>query len=442
MEIRQKLSLKRLLAPQLNQSLKILALPLRDLEELLKAELVDNPFLEEASAVQKNNLKKDNLSKKKASSLSQEELDFRMASLTKKVSLQDALLRQLGMFTSSDEEFAIGQEIIGNIDENGYLKTPLEEISLSLGIPFDRLEKVLRVIQYFDPPGVGARSISECLLIQLELEPHKTDLELLKDLAKNHLDAIARKNYQQIAKALGKSVEEIQPLIQKILKLNPKPGRNYSTEEIQQVIPDIMIDVDEDDELQININNEDMPTVVINQDYRNLLKNKDIDPATRDFLAEKLSNALGVLNGILKRHATLRKIAEALAQAQPEAMRNGLSCLKPLTFKDLAEKINMHESTVCRAVMNKYAKLPYGVVALKEFFSGSVADKNGDALSPQYIKKLITELIRQENKIKPLSDLKLADLLSAKHNLKIHRRTVTKYREELKILNSTFRREK
>lgn len=439
MEISQKLSLKRILAPQMNQSLKILALPLHDLEELLKAELVDNPFLEEAA----NGFKKNVLTRKRASSsLSQEELDFRMASLTKKVSLQDALLRQLGMFTASDEEFTIGQEIIGNIDENGYLKTPLEEISLSLGTPFDQLEKVLRVIQHFDPPGVGARTVSECLLIQLELEPEQANLELLKALAKNHLDDIARKNFHQIAKALGKSAEQIQPLIKKIAKLNPKPGRNYSAEEIQQVIPDVLIDIDEDGELLININNEDMPTVVINQDYRNLLKNKDIDPATRDFLAEKLANALGVLNGILKRHATLRKIAETLAQAQPEAMRNGLSCLRPLTFKDLAEKINMHESTVCRAVMNKYAKLPYGVVALKEFFSGSVADKNGDTHSPQYIKKLITQLIRQEKKTKPLSDIKIAEQLSTKHNLKINRRTITKYREELKILNSTYRREK
>jgi RNA polymerase sigma-54 factor len=439
MEIKQKLTLRRLLLPALNQSLAILSLSAAELEDMIKTELLNNPCLEEATEKPAKTLKKEKI--KASSSLTQEEMDFRMESLSHKITLQDALLRQLGMFTQNDEEFAIGQEIIGNIDEGGYLRVSLEDIALSLkGISFDKLEKVLKIIQRFDPPGVGARNISECLLIQLEYEDNNDPL--IQKIVKDHLNAVAKKEYKSIAKSLNKSIEEIQPLIQKIIKLNPKPGSNFSEEEIQQVIPDVTIEPMEDGEIRVSITNEDSSTVSINNDYKELLKNKDLDPETKKYLSENLQNALNLLSAVSKRHTTLRKIAETLAEIQKNAITEGLCCLKPLTFKEVAEKINLHESTVCRAVMAKFVKLPYGVVALKEFFSSQIMNTNGEAISSNFIKKAISELINKESKKKPYSDLEISKILSKEHSLKVSRRTIAKYREELKILNSTFRKEK
>jgi RNA polymerase sigma-54 factor len=430
MEIRQRTELRRLLIPELNQSLKVLSLPLQDLNTLVQDELLNNPFLEEARRAP---------SFSSQNSKAKNGLDYRVNLITKKDTLQDILLRQLGMFANTDEEFKIGQEIIGNIDENGYLNTTSEQIASTLGVKLEEIEKVLKLIQQFEPAGVAARTISECLLNQLDFANLKEPL--LRKIVENHLEDVAKKNYSRIAKGLNRPLEKIQPLIKIILKLDPKPGRNYSPEEIQRVVPDITI-YDKDEEFEIAINDEDLPTVNINNAYKEMLKNKALDPKTKEFLSEKFQNALALLRAISRRKVTLRKIAETIAGIQQAAIRHDLSFLKPLTFGEIAQKINMHETTVCRAVMNKYVRLPYGVVALKDFFSSQLKDQNGSSFSSTHVKRLIKDLVEQENKKKPLSDQEIAKKLAEEKGIKISRRTIAKYREEMKILSTSFRREK
>lgn len=437
MEIRQKLQLKNLLIPELSQSLKILALSSLDLRSHIENELLNNPFLEDVPPPP--SLPKIKKEQTYQSSILGPDTDFSLGLLTKKLTLQDILLRQLGMFAQTNQELKIGQEIIGNIDENGYLKASIEEISLTLDVDPDRIEKTLELIQQFDPAGVAARSISECLLNQLELANEK-DPQLRK-IVENHIDDVAKKNYSRIAKSLNISQEKLQPLIKMILRLDPKPGRNYSAEETQHITPDITI-YDKEDEFEISVNDEDIPTLNINNDYKKMLKDNTVDQQTKDFLGEKLSQAVALLRAVSRRKFTLRKIVEAIVEIQQDAIKNDLSYLKPLTFQDVAKKLNMHESTVCRTIMNKYARLPHGVIALKDFFSGQIQDKNGQSHSSNYIKKLIKELIEKEDKIHPLSDQAISKILSDSYSFNVARRTIAKYREELKILTTTFRRER
>ena len=432
MELRQRVELRRYLVPELRQSLNILALPLLEIKNLIEKELETNPLLEE-SPPQKNT----EAPLPPPDSQDRPDLDFRLNLLTKKATLQDVLLRQLSMFTNADEDFKIGQEIIGNIDENGYLKATLTEIATALNVSTDKAENVLKLIQQFEPAGAGARTVSECLLIQLELNNDQDPL--MRKIIECHMEDVAKKNYSLIAKALKEPIENIEPRIKKVLKLDPKPGRNYSPDETQRIIPDITID-EKDDKLEITINNEDIPNLNINETYRQMLKKNGLDSQAKEFLTQKLHNALELLRAISKRQTTLRNIVEVVAQIQQEAIAKDFSHLKPLTFNEVAQKINMHESTVCRAVMNKYVKTPYGVVALKDFFSSHLHDQNGESVSSAHIKRLIKELIEQEDKKHPLSDDEIAQHLTKEKNLKISRRTVTKYREELKILSTLFRR--
>jgi len=425
---------RRIFAAQLQHSLKVLTLPLPELKAMVEQELNDNPFLEETPPKPD-----DQLPLPAGDKIIGQDLSFQMEQITKKTSLQDILLRQLGMCTATDEELSIGQEIIGNIDDNGFLKVTTEEISTSLDIPIERIENTLKIIQGFEPAGVGARNVSECLLIQLDATSEKDPL--LRKIVATHLEDVAKKNYSAIAKAINEPLERIHPLIKKILKLNPKPGRNYSTEEIRRIIPDIIID-EKDDELNIMVNNEDIPTLNINKSYQEMLKKNDLDAQTKEFLTEKLRNAQELLRALSKRQGTLRKVIEAVVEVQQDALRQDLSQLKPLTFKEIAQKINLHETTVCRVVMNKYVKTPFGVVALKKFFTSHIHGTNGQAISSTHVKGLIKELIDQEGKKKPLSDQDISLLLAEKNNLTVPRRTVAKYREELKILSTTYRRER
>jgi len=435
MEIRQKFELRRLLAPEIRQSLKCLSLPLLDLKKLIEEELNDNPLLEEPQPSEIDTYNYPDTSIDKI----QSNLDFCVSLITKKMSLQDILLRQLGMFVNTDEELRVGQEIIGNIDENGYLRVTLDEIANNLNLTKDKVENVLKLIQKFEPLGVGARTTSECLLIQLELANEKDPL--IRKIVESHLEDVAKKNYSRIAKALKVKLDEIKPKILKILKLDPKPGRNYSLDEIQRIIPDIIID-EKDENLEIIINDENiLPTLSINRTYRDMLKRDDLNPQTRNFLTIKLRRALELIRALSKRKTTLIKIMEIIVEIQQDAIKEDLSLLKPLTYQEVAQRLNIHESTVCRAIMNKYVKTPCGIVALKDLFSNCIIDQNGQSLSSTYIKRLIREIIEQEDKKYPLSDQEICRVLLKEKNIAISRRTLAKYREELKILSSTYRKE-
>lgn len=438
MNLKQRIETRHLLLPALQQSLKILPLSLPELKILLEERLQDNPFLEETTKktlTEYKHLSPFNNSNKSRSN----GFDPLTELIAQKTSLKDALLNEFAMFTSDPIELKIGEEIIGNIDENGYLKASLEEISLKLSTPITLAKKILSIIQRLDPPGIGARTLSECLTIQLNL---LGDFDpLTRQIINDHLEDLAKKNYSKIEKALKQTPEEIKKHIKKILKLNPKPAANFTHEKIQHVIPDVTIN-DSNGELEIFINNEDLPTLNINNDYKALLKNPEYDSKTKDFLTLKLREAMELLNAINKRQATLRKIVEIIVEVQQEAIEDGLSYLKPLNFNDVAKRLGIHESTVSRAIMNKYVNLPYGTVALKRFFSNSIKNQDGEAISSNHIKELIKKIINNEDKKHPLSDLKICVSLSELHKLSVKRRTITKYREEMKILSTPFRKER
>lgn len=431
MELKQRLALRRLMVPALSQSLNVLALSTQELKNLIEDNLLNNPFLEEKPAGRPSLFPNRQPGG----------TDFQFDSLPQKTSLQDILLRQLAMFSETDDDCRIGQEIIGNIDENGYLKASLDEISKATGMPLEACEKALKMVQQFEPAGVAARSLKECLLIQLRICGQ--DDRLLQDIVSLHCDDIAKKNYLAIARSLKEPREKIEALIKnKILKLNPKPGRDFSLEHTQRINPDIIIE-EKDDGFFVTVNDENIPALHINKSYRDMLEGNKLKYDNEELLRNKLLEALELIRSVSRRKATLAKIASCLAEIQQEALENDLSRLKPLTFKEVADKLGMHESTVCRAVMNKFAKTPYcGIVAVKDFFTSRISNTDGGSVSSNRIKKLVKELIEQEDKKHPLSDKVIAETILRNNNLKVSRRTVTKYREELKLLSSTFRRER
>jgi RNA polymerase sigma-54 factor len=438
-----------------------------DLRDLVDQEMLDNPVLEEqisepeiTAENQTPELKKespesiekmlDTLSSaddEGYKSLSNADInedeskkDFAQSLITKKVSLQDFLLKQLGIFAQTDEELSIGLEIIGNIDNNGYLRASIEEIAHNTNTSIVQVEKALLLVQRFDPAGVGARNIPECLLIQLAIL--KENNTVIINMVKYHLENIANRNFAKIAKALNQPVSSIETLVAKISSLNPKPGRNYSVEEVQQVVPDIIIEETEEGGLSIIINHENIPRFTINKSYRMMLKQKNLDAQAKEFITNKLRRAYELIRAVSKRQSTLRKVVEAVVEVQKQAITEDFSLLKPLTFCEVAEKIGMHESTVCRVVMNKYAQTPCGVFDLKEFFPSKLSStgQNGEAVSSELIRSLITDLISDEDKRHPLSDEDIVKLIKEKNNLTVARRTIAKYREELKILSSSYRR--
>jgi RNA polymerase sigma-54 factor len=442
--LNQRLEQRRLLLPQLHHSLKILALALPDISAMLSQELEVNPFLEESGVAKSPNPKLSEyvfVPVPVPAADAHETRDYVQEILSQKTSLFDVLNRQLAMFADSDADISLGQEIIGNIDANGYLAVPLAEIAAQAGVPLSHAERVLSLIQKFEPAGVAARSPRECLLIQLEMS-QCPDL-LLRKIIEEHLDDVAKKNYTRIAKALHEPVEVIEQCAARLQRFDPKPGRAYATDTAYRVIPDVII-TDKGDSFDIAVNNEDLPSVQISKDYRALLKDPSLDQRTRDFLKEKLKTAQDLLRSISRRKLTLRTVIEEIVSVQEEAVRCGLSELKPLTLGDVAARIGMHESTVSRATMNKYCRLPCGeTVPLKAFFPAKIQSPPGEAaVSSARIKGMIVETIKNENAASPLSDQEIADRLRSDYGMRVSRRTVAKYREELKLLSSAYRRKR
>lgn len=476
MEIRQRLELKKLLAPELQHSLKILALPLLELRDLIDQELLDNPLLDdnlEAAATEPDQSGVDNTDIQQNSQSSDDDFgkimetvfpdyddarsmysdtaiseddeskrDFAQSLTSRKLSLQDTLLKQLGIHATTDNDLIIGAQIIGNIDDNGYLRASIEEICAACGCTAEQAESTLMTIQRFEPHGIAARSLEESLLIQLAATKQECD-PVLADMISDHLPDIASRDFGKIAKALKQPVARIEFLAGKISRLDPKPGRNFSRENAIQIIPDIVIE-ENDGKISIIINNEHIPRLFISRHYKAMLHTKNLDPSAREFITNKMRRAYELIRAVSKRQSTLRRVTEAIVDIQQEAILEDISLLKPLTFRDIAQRIEMHESTVCRVVMNKYAQTPRGVFPLKIFFPSKLqtAADTGEMVSSEFIKGLITDIVAGENSSKPLSDDEIAKNIGEQNHVHVARRTVAKYREELKIASSTYRRKK
>jgi RNA polymerase sigma-54 factor len=319
----------------------------------------------------------------------------------------------------------------------GYLSVSLEEISKEFNISIEKLESVLRIVQSLEPPGVGARDIKECLLIQLR---EKGNYPLAERIITDYMNELRLRKYNEIAKKLRVSRAKLKEMINIISSLEPYPGRQFYSEGIRYIIPDVIVER-RDGKLEVTLNATMIPRLRVNRYFEELLRKRDIDGRVRDFVSERVRRARAFIQSIEQRENTLIRVTKAIIEHQPEFFEKGPLYLRPMTLKDIARAVDLHESTVSRITSSKYVQTPFGVFRLKYFFSTSIQSEDRRQISTRSIKELIREIIENESSgsRKKLSDQKIAEILS-KRGIKIARRTVAKYRKELQILPSNIRR--
>jgi len=479
LEQRQIQSQKLILTPQLRQYLRLLQQPLLELKQAVEQELAENPVLEEISLSGPDEVSLSDISKDEAPAAEPlRELDFqnKLAALDrideefketpysgydaseddedslkkrnyqesiiqKATTLTDYLMWQLHFLDLNEEDTRIAEEIVGNIDEDGYLKVTVEEVSKSLGQPAPSIEKVLALIQTLDPPGVGARDLREALLIQISKSEKISSLA--RKIVEEHFNLLEKKHLQDIARKLGVSEDSVKIAFHEIARLEPKPGRIFYSNEPITVVPDASVFPDEDNpgHYKIEIHQESVPRLKVSPSYRAMLKDKKVDAQTRAFLKSKIDSAMWLIQAVAQRKSTLRSITEEIVKAQYEFFDKGFSQLKPLRLKDISERIGIHESTVSRAIAGKYLETPQGTIPYRSFFSNKMETDDGSLESQKSVAERIRQLIADEDRKKPLSDEKLVKILSSE-GIKIARRTVAKYRDLLKILPTHLRKER
>jgi RNA polymerase sigma-54 factor len=357
--------------------------------------------------------------------------------MTTTQSLHDYLFWQIQMNGFSEHEEVAADAILAYIDDDGYIKTTLEEIAQEENLPIEDLEDALSMIQEFDPPGVGARDLKECLIIQARhLEEDTTDLV---NIIQNHIKDLEKRNYEAIAKTMGKDVREIVEICKIIYAMEPKPGRAYHENDTHYVTPDVYV-YKVGDDFVVSLNEDGLPRLKISNFYRNMLKGGGANKQETDYIQEKLKSAVWLIKSIHQRQRTIYKVADAIVKRQRDFFEKGAGFLKPMVLRDIASDIGMHESTVSRVTTSKYMHSPQGIYELKYFFnSGINATNGGDALASESVKLKIKDLISKEDVKNPLSDQKIAEVLK-KDGVDIARRTVAKYREMLRILPSSQRK--
>jgi len=473
MSIQQKLHLKigpRLhMTPSLQQAIKLLPLARLELQNYLAQEMQVNPILEEnlvavedeeydaeremEMAEETTNLEND---RKAEDSFDYEAFfrDYFDLSYTPNVpkeiteypsfentlattrSLTDHLEWQLGLTNPPEPDNTIAHEIIGNLDEKGYLATSLEDIASAGPYESQDVDRTLRLVQHLDPIGIGARDLQECLLIQarhygFEGTPVEIMIREMLDLLRNH-------NYQEISRRLKCSLEEVQKWMEVIKHFDPVPGLKYSSASPQYVTPDVYV-VKMDGEYKIILDDDGIPRLRINPLYRRMLEEKGTPEETVSYIKDKIKSALWLIKSIDQRQKTIYKVAESIVRHQRAFLDYGIDFLKPLILKTVADDIGMHESTVSRAVTNKYMHTPQGVYEMKFFFHSSLSNSRGVDISSLSIKEKIRKMIEVEDPLKPMSDSEITSAFQ-REGLKISRRTVAKYREDMKIPASHQRR--
>ncbi|MBU5425905.1 RNA polymerase factor sigma-54 [Tissierella pigra] len=445
-------SQKLIMTPELRQAIELLQFNSLELKEYITNELEENPMLESAGANEEfenlDKYKDDNDIDWKEYLEKYDDISYR-AQVDKNVkeynyesfishgpTLREHLLSQLSLISLENKEYKIGENIIYNIDENGYLSTSIEDIAKFMKSNIEEAKILLDIIQAFDPVGVGARDLKECLLIQLRdrKDVHPCTQTIIED----YLEDIGYNRVQKISKELGLELVEVQDICDYIKNLEPKPGRTFRGEsgDARYITPDAEIKL-VDGEFVVIINDSTGPKLNINNYYKELMKSEG-DKDTIDFLNEKFNSAMWVIRSIEQRRSTIRKVIESILKFQMDFFIEGEKSLKSLTLKDVAEDIEMHESTISRATNGKYVQTPRGLFELKYFFSSGILSEEGE-LSSTSIKVTLKEIIDNENNKKPYSDQKIAELLKEK-GINISRRTVAKYRDELNIPSSTIRK--
>ena len=447
---------RQILAPLMQQSIEILMLPLLDLNLSIEQELQNNPLLEI------NEENPEPLSSETADQEFLRRLDDWAGSLRDlpfpehftddeiveerpvktEVSLEDSLMRQVHVEFTDPSDIQIGECIIGNLDEDGYLKATIEEIAQSAhAADAEQVERVLSVIHGFEPCGIAGRTLGECLLIQMK-DKDCENKDLVLRIIQNHLNELGCKKYRDIIKATESSLAEVKKAAHVIATLEPRPARNHRPVKAHIFIkPDVLIAEGNDSGYKIEINKEGIPSLRISARYRDLLHQKNLSPQDREFIADKLKKAVNFVRSIELRGHTLRKITEYILEKQGSFFEHGSQALVPMTLKDVAQAIGRNESTISRAVQDKFVDTPQGgILAMKFFFSQGLPETdNGTSVASRSVKEEIKTMIREEDKSSPLSDQEIQEHFT-RRRMQIARRTVSKYRLGLRILPSNLRK--
>jgi RNA polymerase sigma-54 factor len=479
MAMEARLSLRQsqrvVMTPLLQQAIQLLQLSTLELQEVVQKELLENPLLEEVAQetsdgpeaapatadtpaptpVEPAPVESSPIAERQTDDLpfdltavmfddnnderslvaqeEREELPFE--NIVRSVnSLTDHLDEQLRFTVEDPLVRRIGNEIIGNLDEDGYLRAELTEIATRCETTVDQVEKVLMLVQAFDPPGVAARSIQECLLIQLKSDPNPDPVSV--EIVEEHFDELSRRRYPDIARALKLPLDRVMESVEEIMGLEPKPGRRFGGADSRYIVPDVVVHK-MGTEYVVVLNEDGIPRLRVNALYRSLLRNSGDE--ARAYVEQKLRSAVWLIKSVDQRQRTLRKVTQSIVKFQRDFLDKGLPCLRPLSLRDVGEDIGMHESTISRVTTNKYVETPQGLFELKFFFHSGIASGDGEMVSSVSVKKMIQDLLANEDPAKPLSDQEVAQILKGR-GLTIARRTVAKYREELGILPSHQRR--
>jgi RNA polymerase sigma-54 factor len=464
--LQTRLSQRLILTPSLQQAIKLLPLTTLELAEVLEQEVMENPLLEEVPT--QEGLAGDEIAQEEAKEEAErtdplKEIDVekffedylddgrerRVRSseipemppientLTETPDLYDHLLWQLRMSASDELTQEIGEAIIQNLDEDGMLRASVEEIANMGPFPVEEVAQALAVVQALDPSGIAARDLTECLRLQLKhlgLEGSPTDV-----MVRDHIKQLQTHQYPEIGRQMGLTPEEVSHHLEIIRRLDPRPGLKYSPDRSTYVIPDVFV-VKEGEDFKILLNDDGLPKLRISPTYRRMLDGKEPgSEETRNYVKEKLRSALWLLKSVDQRQRTIYKVADSIVKHQRGFLDHGIAHLRPLVLRDVANDIGMHESTVSRVVANKYMHTPRGVYELRFFFHSGITSSMGEAISSVTIKDKIRKMIEGEDTARPLSDSRIAELLGA-DGLPLARRTVAKYREELRIPPSNLRK--
>ena len=488
----QRLTQSLVLAPQLQQSLALLQAPTLELKALVEQELQQNPVLEESTvaeaemqekeirdpekaesadpseppadlqfdpATEKNSSEpvddfqaeferlvqldqewRDHFAQTnlpiRASAEEEEKRQFMFDSLVAGTSLQEMLLDQVRESGLPEERRPIAEMLIGNIDDYGYLKASVDELAAATGLPAEQITEVLKVIQSFDPSGVGARDLRECLMLQLERTGQQNTLEYR--IVNEFMDALGKRRIPEIARGTNREVDEVQEALERIARLEPRPGRAFLPDNDQYILPEVFVQK-LGDEYVVTTNNEHIPHLRISNTYKDLMAQGENSAEVRNYIREKIRAGKFLIKSLHQRQQTILNIAKEIVHRQREFMDKGVSGLKPLTMVLVAEVVGVHETTVSRAVSGKYMQTPRGLFEMKYFFTAGIQTATGDGLSNTSVKDMIAEIFKNEDTGKPLSDQEVVKMLKDK-GIVIARRTVAKYRTELNILPSNLRK--
>lgn len=485
-ELKQNLRLAQqlIMTPQLQQAIKLLQLSRLELVETINQEMEENPLLEEVTADESNEELIRRAAEEDVQSIDREETkaverteeltgegdgreEFDWGNyledygpvgvsyerkdaeapawdniITESESLTEHLMWQMKLSPFTPEEMRVGAQIVGNLDQNGYLCATLQEVAALENVTEEFVEAVLQKVQEFDPAGVAARNLQECLLIQARMLGTKNPI--VEVIIKDHLKDLELKNYVHIARKLKVPIREVEIAVLLISNMDPRPGSMYSEERVQSIIPDVYV-VKSGDEYQIILNDDGMPRLRISNFYREVMAGVGVhgdhneDENGKKYIREKVQSATWLIKSIQQRQKTIYKVAESIVKFQKLFFDRGINYLKPLILRDVADDVEMHESTISRVVTNKYMHTPRGIFEMKYFFGSSIQRTSGENIASKSVKEEIKNLVGKEDPKKPYSDCEIVDLLKQK-GINIARRTVAKYREMMGILPSSKRK--